>query len=182
MTETQPKITRIDFTDTDKGTLARYWAEGWREGDKPTSEKLLPPTRTLYDLLREGEEKGYSVTDFGNGMVRLLRGEVVRVDILETAEGLTISEYPIGWKAKTRPMTQQTVRAGSSIAELIEPYKAKGWRIYQWAYGARAFHPDHFYPIRDNGTIQKMRLQLRLQMGSLNRINNGKDIDLAYAG
>lgn len=180
MTAPQPQITRIDLTDTDKGTLARYWPEGWKEGDPAACEKLLPPTRTLQDLLRDGEAKGYSVTDFGDGTARLLRGEVVRVDILETIDGLTVSEYPRGWKAKTRPMRQQT--AAGTIDELLAPYREKGWRIYRWAYGARAFHPDHLYPVRDTTTIHKMRNQLRSRMGALNRINNGQLIDLAYAG
>lgn len=178
MTEQTPTITRLELDETPgNGVHRRMWYEGWQEGDAANEIAFLRG-RTLLPLLQEADRRRWSVTQFTPTTACLLRGEIIRVDVTQNAFGLSISQFPYGWKAHTRPL-QQEVRAGS-IDELIAPYEALGWKVFKWVDGARTFAPGHLYPVRDAQTMLAMRSKLRAQRGELTRLKFGQFIDLAY--
>ena len=170
-------ITRIELDENADGVFRSMWYQGWKEGQR-ADEKLFLRDRKLLPLLQDADKKGWSVTQFTSTTACLLRGEIVRVDIIQSAFGIAINQYPYGWKAMTRPIAQE-MRSGT-IDELIAPYEEMNWKVFKWVDGARAFHPDHLHPVRSTQTMHEMRQRLIRQLGYLNHVKWGKIVDLAY--
>jgi hypothetical protein len=174
------KIAKITLETADGGIFRRCWNEGWEVGDKPVSEDLLPGRR-MYDLLRQAEERGYSVTQHDADNATLLRGEITRIDFQQESLGIQVSTYPRGWTAKTRPCNQST--ALNSMEEVLAPYLAEGsgWKVRRWLDGARAWK-GQIQPVREKGTILRMRNQYSMQGAELTRLAGGytSHIDFAF--
>lgn len=163
------RFTRIDLENIGTGVVRKMWLDGWVEGNAPDEETFLEGRR-MFDLLYEAERKGWSVTQYNDNEARLLKGDPIRVDLMEIDGAVRIDAYPYGWKAQTRPMSQETRSA--TLESVVEQYKKDGWQVRRWAGGARAWKGP-LLPVRDQDAILQMRRRYSQRPGELARLSGG---------
>ncbi len=151
------KTTRIDLETAGQGVLVSMWNEKWQEGSAPASSEYFSGAG-IARLLMQAEDQGFTCEMCDPSHGRALRGEVVRIDILEVGKDWVVRKFPRGWTAKTRPLTERTLPA-QEAASAIQWCKEHGWQVREFPGGARAWKYE-IKPIRDASTIQLLRRQI----------------------
>jgi hypothetical protein len=170
------KITRIDIEQISDDYLnLDCWYKGWREGQwqKPDECRIIEGRRLL-ELLNELSHNGYALTKLNDSKHwRALKGEIVRLDFIDTIEGWKVRKYPLGWTAKTQPLSEENKGKDFDIAAALDWLRKNHWTVMQWNGGARAWRYK-IHPVRNAEEIRELR----------RRVNADKTInsqaDLAY--
>lgn len=148
-------FTKIDFEKVPGGILIKEWEAGWKEGSQPTVYDFLPNER-LDDVLSSYEKNGFCVHLFGDNHGRALKGEITRIDFLQTKSGWKIDKYPYGWTAQTPALQTEQKSKDFDVDSCVSWCRENGWEIRIWDGGARAWR-DKIRPVRDAETIKQMR-------------------------
>lgn len=182
MATSTTKYTRMDLEAIYGGTAVKCWSGEWQEGDAPDYETFREGV-SLDQALMALEDSGWTVHMFidrktGIHSGRALRGEIIRVDFRMLGQELVIQSFPYGWQAWTKPICESRWPADQLEAQ-IQMYREKGWTVRTWPSGARAWKGE-VLPVRDAGTIIRMRE--RIIQGTRTGLysNNEKNFDFAF--
>jgi hypothetical protein len=171
-----PKTTKIDLERTGNDVLVKMWFGKWKEGSAAAIYDYQPGA-SIDRLLAECEKQGFTVEMMDNHHGRALRGEITRVDIVQSDKKWAVRKYCYGWTARTRPISQREM-TDAEAAKAIAWCKEHGWTVREFPGGARAWKGE-VKPVRDASTIRMLRRQV---METLRR--EGADqrlfFDLAY--
>ena len=176
---TQP-ITRVDLEKVGQSSvIVRSWRAGWNRDDAgaPDVEDFIE-SGSIPALLAEYEKQGFTVEMAHAGVGRALRGEITRVDFVREHDGWLVKKFPIGWSAKTRPLTTETKPADFDLESALAWCQSHGWTVYRWDGGARAWKGQP-KPIRDRATILTMRRKLTESLWK-GESDNCSHFDLAF--
>jgi hypothetical protein len=156
--ENEPKFTRIDLTSTNRGIEVKWFAQGWSDGSAPYKTTMCATSIIAFGLGIEKNGYTFEMADAGHG--RALCGETTRIDFTTTKDGVKVEKYPLGWTAKTNPITSE-VKPGSFDLEVsITWCENHGFTVRRWPGGARAWKGEAM-PVRDAGAIMRLRSQIK---------------------
>ncbi len=154
-------IARIDIDRAGLTTIfVRVWKKGFNANDAgyPDFEDMLDGgAESMSQLCATVESQGFSITMNGKSFARALRGEVTRVDFAKQVDGWHIKKYPHGWRASTRPMSDE-IKTEDEIKEAIRWCREHGWIVRERNGYSRAWR-DKLMPVH---TAEEMRI-LRLK-------------------
>jgi hypothetical protein len=155
--------------------LVAEWYEGW----VPTSPCDLydQTTGLITSLLAQYERQGYTVWMCDARTGRALRGQITRMDFMESSKGCQVRKYPYGWTARTHPISIDDKPAGFDLEAALAWCEQNHWQVRRWPGGGRAWRGEPM-PVRDASAIRAMRRQVEKNIMS-NHIDPRRAFDLA---
>lgn len=168
-------VTRIDLERVGEGVTVSMWNGKWSEGSSPASYQF--ETGSIERILFECEKVGFTVEMMDGSHGRALRGEVIRIDILQIAGKWIGRKFPHGWTAKTRSFPEKELSEDQASA-VIRWCKENKWTVREFPGGARAWKYE-VRPVRDAYAIQKMRSQVVANFDR-GEIDTRRQFDLAF--
>lgn len=128
-------VARIDIEKTGASTIfVRVWKKGFNPDDagSPAFEDMLDGgSSSMSQICGMVEAQGFSMTMTGSSKARALRGPATRIDFVKQDDGWHIKKFPHGWRASTRPMSDQ-VKSYEDVMSAVEWCKSHGWSIYDF--------------------------------------------------
>ena len=176
--DTQKTVTRIDLEtagDTGK-VLVEQWFEGWIATSP--CDLYQQQAGTVASLLQQYERQGYTVWMCDARIGRALRGEITRIDFVESGQGWQVRKYPYGWTARTHPLSLEEKPAGFDLEAALAWCEQRHWQVRRWPGGARAWKGE-LLPVRDSSSIRAMRRQVERNIMS-NHTDVRRAFDLAF--
>lgn len=154
------EFARIDIEKVGFTTIfVRVWKNGYNPNDAgaPAFEDMLDAGAfSMSGICATVEAQGFSVTMTGSNKARALRGPVTRVDFVKQSDGWHIKKYPHGWRASTRPMSDQ-VKSYEEVIAAIEWCRENGWSICDFKGEVIRAWKGKPVPVRDADSIRKIR-------------------------
>jgi len=152
-------VARIDLEKVGFTTIfVRVWKKGYNADDAgaPDIEDMLDGgAESMVQLCAAVEAQGFSITMSGMAKARALRGEVTRVDFTKEVDGWHIKKYPHGWRATTRPMSNE-IKTEDEIKQAIAWCRDHGWIIRENKGYSRAWK-NKLMPVRTAEETRRLR-------------------------
>ena len=151
-------IARIDIEQAGFTTIfIRAWKKGFNPDDAgaPDFEELVDAgLMSMSQVCAAVEEFGFSITIRGK-RATALRGPVTRIDFIKQVDGWHIKKYPAGWRAATRPMSDE-IKSEEEIKQAIAWCRENDWIVRENPGHSRAWK-HKLLPVHTREEVRRLR-------------------------